>query len=51
MGKMLLKGGVSAMGKNGENVAEEWCFSNGKMEKMLLKGGVQQWEKNGEKCC
>jgi hypothetical protein len=30
MGKMLLKSGVSAMGKMRKNVVEEWCFSNGK---------------------
>jgi hypothetical protein len=32
MGKMLLKSGVSAMGK-WKNVVEEWCFSNGKKRK------------------
>jgi hypothetical protein len=30
--------------KNGENVVEEWCFSNGKMGKMLLTSGVSAME-------
>jgi hypothetical protein len=48
MGKMLLKSGVSAMGK-WENVAEEWCFSNGKMGENVVEEWCFSNGKNGER--